>query len=133
MKWVTEHDRPLREIDSFKNKFDKIFNSIKETGDPILPPLVRRAKHIACMIQPKCSASVLVDYQMDIEGSVVYSLQGIVEIIYLVYVPYYVVGELAIGDDGVEPDSSGGSKIEASFPIEDCELNRTLGCTGLGS
>ena len=48
-----------RDQDSLKNKFDKLANIKKKTGDPTCPEPVRRAKRIARAIQNKCAAMTL--------------------------------------------------------------------------
>ena len=58
-KWAKENDRPHRDQDSLKNKFDKLSNMKKKTGDPSCPQPVRRAKHIARAIHNKCAAMTL--------------------------------------------------------------------------
>lgn len=63
--WGTEHDRPPRDQESVKNKFNKLSNAKKKTGDPSWPSPVRRAKHIARDIQNKCAARVLGSYEED--------------------------------------------------------------------
>lgn len=46
-KYVTNHERPVRELDSLRMTFDRLKNVKKPTGDPSYPRRVRRAKHIA--------------------------------------------------------------------------------------
>ena len=58
-KWAEENARPHRDQDSLKNKFDKLSNRKKKTGDPSCPQPVRRAKHIARAIHNKCAAMTL--------------------------------------------------------------------------
>lgn len=41
--WVSDNSRPLRDQDYLKNKFDKLANIKKKTGDPSCPEPVRRA------------------------------------------------------------------------------------------
>jgi len=58
-KWAEDQDNTLRDQDSIKNKFDKLANCKKKTGDPSCPPHVRRAKKISRDIQNKCTAKEL--------------------------------------------------------------------------
>lgn len=60
-EWAVENERPEREFDSLRCKFDKLSNAKKKTVDPSCPPLVRRAKHIARNIQAKCAAVTIGD------------------------------------------------------------------------
>ena len=46
-EWALENERPTREQDYLKTQFNKMVNTKKKTGDPMCPPLVRRAKYIA--------------------------------------------------------------------------------------
>ena len=57
-EWSAANERPVRDQDSLKNKFDKLANAKKKTGNPSCPPDVSRAKHIARNIQNKCAAGV---------------------------------------------------------------------------
>ena len=41
-----ENDRPFRDLDSLRNKFDKLCNSKQPTGSADCPPAVRRAKKL---------------------------------------------------------------------------------------
>lgn len=45
--YAAEHQRPMRDTESVKGKFDRLANTKKPTGDPSCPANVRRAKHIA--------------------------------------------------------------------------------------
>ncbi|CDF33018.1 unnamed protein product [Chondrus crispus] len=56
-RWAKANERPVRDGDSLKHKFDKLANTKKKTGDPSCPPHVRRAKHIARDILNKCAAT----------------------------------------------------------------------------
>lgn len=56
--WATEEDRPVRDADSLKSKFDKLANTKKPTGNPSCPPNVREAKRIARNIMAKTNAIV---------------------------------------------------------------------------
>ena len=58
-EWSVDNERPERELDSLRNKFDKLANSKKKTGNPSCPEPVRRAKRIARAIQNKCAAMTL--------------------------------------------------------------------------
>ena len=58
-KWARENARPHRDQDSLKNKFDKLSNMKKKTGDPSCPQPFKRAKHIARAIHNKCAAMTL--------------------------------------------------------------------------
>lgn len=55
--WAQANSRPLCDHDSLKNKFDKLANAKKKTGDPSCPSPVRKAKHISRDIQNKCVGS----------------------------------------------------------------------------
>ncbi|CDF39445.1 unnamed protein product [Chondrus crispus] len=55
-KWAEDNERPEREFESLRNKFDKLCNSKKKTGNPSCPDPVRRAKGIGRAIQNKCAA-----------------------------------------------------------------------------
>lgn len=46
-EYTDENDRPKRDIDSLRMKFDRLANTKKPTGSSSCPPLVRRAKNIA--------------------------------------------------------------------------------------
>ena len=59
--WAQANSRPARDFDSLCNKFDKLANAKKKTGDPSCPPSIRRAKQIARAIQAKCAACTLGD------------------------------------------------------------------------
>ena len=58
-KWADVNCRPARDFESLRNKFDKLANAKKKTGDPSCPPNDRRAKHISRAIQTKCAAYTL--------------------------------------------------------------------------
>lgn len=45
-EWAATNSRPQRDQESLRNKFDKLANAKKKTGEPSCPCLVRRAKHI---------------------------------------------------------------------------------------
>lgn len=45
--WAKANDRPCQDKESLRNKFDKLTNTKKPTGDSSFPPCVRRAKHLA--------------------------------------------------------------------------------------
>lgn len=55
-EWGENNDRPYRDMDSLKGKFDKLANVKKPTGNPSCPDNVRRAKRIARDILAKCNA-----------------------------------------------------------------------------
>lgn len=55
-EWSTANERPYRDMDSLKLKFDKLASVKKPTGDPSCPANVRRAKRIAQNILGKCNA-----------------------------------------------------------------------------
>ena len=59
--WAAANSRLERDQDSLKNKFDKLANMKKKTGDPSCPLPVRRAKFIARAIHNKCAAMTLGD------------------------------------------------------------------------
>ena len=65
--WAVENDRSPRDHDSIKNKFDKLANAKKKTGDPSCPSPVRKAKNVARAIQNKCAARVLGDTDEEVE------------------------------------------------------------------
>lgn len=54
--YAPEIERPVRDIDSLRTKFDNLAKTKKPTGDPSCPPNVRRAKHIARDILGKVNA-----------------------------------------------------------------------------
>jgi len=64
-KWARENSRPERDVDSIKNKFDKLSNAKKRTEDPSCPPSIHRAKEIARNIYTKCSAISIGDDSTD--------------------------------------------------------------------
>lgn len=55
----TVSKRSLRDEDSLKAKFNKLYNTKKSTGDPTFPPNVRRAKHIAKAVLSCAAAASL--------------------------------------------------------------------------
>ena len=59
--WAAANSRLERDQDSLKNKFDKLANTKKKTGDPSCPLPVCRAKFIARAIHNKCAAMTLGD------------------------------------------------------------------------
>lgn len=58
-KWCEDNNRPLRDGTSLKNKFDKLANDKKKTGDPLCPLEVRRAKKLARDINDKAFSGSL--------------------------------------------------------------------------
>ena len=54
-EWAEENERPPRDQDSLKNKFDKLCGIRKKTTDPTCPPAVRLAKQIARGIRLRCA------------------------------------------------------------------------------
>lgn len=60
-EYAQGEDRPKRDQDSLRNKFDKLVNAKKKTGDPTCPADVRRAKRIAKGILAKCAATTIGD------------------------------------------------------------------------
>ena len=59
--WTHANSRPARNFEFLRNKFDKLANAKKKTGDPSCPPSIRRAKQISRAIQAKCAAYTLGD------------------------------------------------------------------------
>ena len=45
-QWAKDNERPERDFESLRNKFDKLTNSKKKTGHPFSLEPVRRAKWI---------------------------------------------------------------------------------------
>ncbi len=57
--YAVQKSRPFRDLDSLRNKFEKLSNIKKPTGSADCPPAVRRAKNIAGETQCKAAARVL--------------------------------------------------------------------------
>ena len=57
--YLVQQNRPFRDLDSLRNKFDKLSNFKKPVGSSDCPPDVRGAKYIAREIQCKAAARVL--------------------------------------------------------------------------
>ena len=45
--YTIDNGRWTRDVESLKQKFRKLANSTKPSGDPDCPPAIRRAKYIA--------------------------------------------------------------------------------------
>ena len=54
--WAVLKGFPVRDQDALKQKFDRLANTQKSTGDPLCPPAVRKAKQIAHAILGRASA-----------------------------------------------------------------------------
>lgn len=57
--------RPVRDVESVREKFDRLTKTKKSTGDPSCPASVRRAKHISKDILSKVNAVSVGDESLD--------------------------------------------------------------------
>lgn len=62
--WATENERPPRDIDSLKAKYDKLASSTKPTGSALCPSPIRRAKKIQRQILGRAAGAALGDGHM---------------------------------------------------------------------
>ena len=60
LRLVIETENIPRDREPLNQKFYRLANAQKSTGDPNYPPLVGRSKHIACSILGRAQASCLV-------------------------------------------------------------------------
>lgn len=57
--WAEGEVRPLRDADALKQKFDRLANTNKRTGDPKCPLAFRQSKSIARSIPSRVQAATL--------------------------------------------------------------------------
>ena len=67
--WAVENEYPFRNLSSIKDKFDRLANLNKSTGDPTCPPNVVSAKMIGRAIVGRASAATLGDIGDDGQGN----------------------------------------------------------------
>eukprot|EP00171_Calliarthron_tuberculosum_P003872 IDg3872t1 len=63
--WANDHRRAVCELDSYKEKFDKLVITKNTTGDPTFPPQIRRAKFVTREIKNPFVARTSRNYSMD--------------------------------------------------------------------
>ena len=69
-KWAVASEMPTRDQDMMKQKFDRLANTNKLTGDPTCPPTVSREKHIARSILTRAAAVTVGAYDDDTKRDV---------------------------------------------------------------